>query len=296
MVAKKRRGLGTSLTTLLGDDVVIASSDAQNAGITEIALDKLQAGKYQPRSQWEMEKLTELAASIKEQGVISPIIVRPAADGLFEIIAGERRFRASKMAGKSTIPAIVRSLADKDALAVALIENMQRADLNAMEQALGVKKLIDEFDYTHEQAAQALGRSRSATTNLLRLLNLAEPVQQMLMDGKLEMGHARALLGVDGARQSQLAQEIVAKGLSVRETEKLAAQNKEGALTEKKKVKTKKRKDRDTLDFEEQISDALGAKVEIEYKKRQSGRIVVGFNNLDELNAIAERILALNNS
>ena len=182
--------------------------------VTEMDMSLLQAGKYQPRSQMEMETLEELSASIKEQGVISPIIVRPIGGGRYEIIAGERRFRASQLAGKTKIPAIVRELDDKTTLAVALIENMQREDLNVMEEAVGVKRLIDEFGFTHEEAAKAIGRSRPATSNLLRLLNLAEPVQKMVSDGRLEMGHARALLSLSGADQVLAATEIFRQGSS----------------------------------------------------------------------------------
>ena len=233
MVAKKqKRGLGRGLKSLLGDDVP-AVATAKDV-ITDIDIDKLVAGTYQPRSRMEMERLKELADSIREQGVINPIVVRPMKGGKYEIIAGERRFRASKLADRKTVPAIVRRVQDKDALAMALIENMQREDLNAMEEALGIKRLIDEFGYTHEQAAQAIGRSRPATSNLLRLLSLAKPVQRMLMDAKLEMGHARALLPLSGAEQIQLANQIVAKSLSVREAERLSEtqRRKDGATCE----------------------------------------------------------------
>ena len=229
---KKARGLGRGLSTLLGDDVPAvapasnpeANKDdeaAQANRIIELELSVLKAGKYQPRTLIEQEKLNELAESIKVQGVISPIIVRAIANGRYEIIAGERRYRASKIAGRKTIPAIIRTVDDKNALAMALIENMQREDLNAMEEALGVKRLIEEFGFTHEAAADAIGRSRSGTTNLLRLLNLTEPVQQMLIKGQIDMGHARALLALSGADQIQAANEVVARQLSVREAEKL---------------------------------------------------------------------------
>ena len=226
MTVRRKQGLGRGLDTLLGEDPVVAIPSGHADSVVEIELSRLKPGRYQPRTKWENEKLDELAASIREQGVISPIVVRPTDGGMFEIVAGERRFRASGRAGRKTIPAIVRTLEDKDALAMALIENMQRSDLNAMEEAQGVRRLIDEFGYTHEQAAKAIGKSRPATTNLLRLLNLADPVQRMLLDGEIEMGHARALLGLGAADQLELANKIVKSALSVRQAEKLVADQK----------------------------------------------------------------------
>ncbi len=287
MVAKKqRRGLGRGLTSLLGDDVpaVAANKDV----ISEIEIDKLVAGKYQPRSRMEMERLNELAASIREQGVISPIVVRPIKGGKFEIIAGERRFRASKIAQRKTVPAIVRRVQDKDALAMALIENMQREDLNAMEEALGIRRLIDEFGYTHEQAAQAIGRSRPATSNLLRLLSLAKPVQRLLMDDRIEMGHARALLPLTGAEQLELANEIIAKKLSVREAEKISERRKEEKT--KKPAKKVVKKSRDDKILEERLSEALGAPVRLVLGRKGRGQIVIDFADLDDLDAIVSKI------
>lgn len=287
MVAKKqRRGLGRGLTSLLGDDVpaVAANKDV----ISEIEIDKLVAGKYQPRSRMEMERLNELAASIREQGVISPIVVRPIKGGKFEIIAGERRFRASKIAQRKTVPAIVRRVQDKDALAMALIENMQREDLNAMEEALGIRRLIDEFGYTHEQAAQAIGRSRPATSNLLRLLSLAKPVQRLLMDDRIEMGHARALLPLTGAEQLELANEIIAKKLSVREAEKISERRKEKKT--KKPAKKVAKKSRDDKILEERLSEALGAPVRLVLGRKGRGQIVIDFADLDDLDAIVSKI------
>lgn len=287
MVAKKqRRGLGRGLTSLLGDDVpaVAANKDV----VSEIEIEKLVAGKYQPRSRMEMERLNELAASIREQGVISPIVVRPIKGGKFEIIAGERRFRASKIAQRKTVPAIVRRVQDKDALAMALIENMQREDLNAMEEALGIRRLIDEFGYTHEQAAQAIGRSRPATSNLLRLLSLAKPVQRLLMDDQIEMGHARALLPLTGAEQLELANEIIAKKLSVREAEKISERRKEEKT--KKPVKKVVKKSRDDKILEERLSEALGAPVRLVLGRKGRGQIVIDFADLDDLDAIVSKI------
>ena len=294
-VTKRPRGLGRGLSTLLGDDVakdasqpVAASPEKNESGIVELELNVLKAGKYQPRTLIEQEKLSELADSIKQQGVISPIIVRRSGNGRYEIIAGERRFRASKLAGKKTIPAIVRSVDDKDALAMALIENMQREDLNAMEEAQGVKRLIDEFGYTHEQAADAIGRSRSGTTNLLRLLNLMDPVQQMLVDGKLDMGHARALLTLSGAEQIQAANEIVAKELSVREAEKLVKEL--SAKPQAKQVKKAAKVNRDDQILEERLSESIGAPVHVVYGRRGKGRLVIDFANFDDLDSLIERL------
>jgi ParB family chromosome partitioning protein len=286
MTVRRKQGLGRGLDTLLGEDPVVAIPSGHADSVVEIELSRLKPGRYQPRTKWENEKLDELAASIREQGVISPIVVRPTDGGMFEIVAGERRFRASGRAGRKTIPAIVRTLEDKDALAMALIENMQRSDLNAMEEAQGVRRLIDEFGYTHEQAAKAIGKSRPATTNLLRLLNLADPVQRMLLDGEIEMGHARALLGLAAADQLELANKIVKSGLSVRQAEKLVADQKNPPKAPAKRRK----KDRDTVNFEERLSDAIGAPVKIEYGRGHAGRLVISFSDLDDLDAIAERI------
>jgi ParB family chromosome partitioning protein len=286
MTVRRKQGLGRGLDTLLGEDPVVAIPSGHADSVVEIELSRLKPGRYQPRTKWENEKLDELAASIREQGVISPIVVRPTDGGMFEIVAGERRFRASGRAGRKTIPAMVRTREDKDALAVALIENMQRSDLNAMEEAQGVRRLIDEFGYTHEQAAKAIGKSRPATTNLLRLLNLADPVQRMLLDGEIEMGHARALLGLAAADQLELANKIVKSALSVRQAEKLVADQK----TPPKAPAKRRKKDRDTVNFEERLSDAIGAPVKIEYGRGHAGRLVISFSDLDDLDAIAERI------
>ncbi len=295
--SKKQRGLGRGLSSLLGEDVsttnvVMPKDDVTQPGtevVTELELSSLKAGKYQPRTLIEQEKLNELADSIRVQGVISPIIVRAVAAGRYEIIAGERRFRASKIAGKKTIPAIVRTIDDKNALAMALIENMQREDLNAMEEAMGVKRLINEFGFTHEEAADAIGRSRSATTNLLRLLNLTEMVQQMLIQGDIEMGHARALLALDGAEQIQAANEIVAKQLSVREAEKLVQ-----CLSKKEKDAKKPKKEaklsRDDLILNERLSESIGAPVHVVYGKKGRGQVVIDFSDLDDLDAIIAKL------
>ena len=296
---KKARGLGRGLSTLLGDDVPAvapaskpeANKDdeaAQANRIIELELSVLKAGKYQPRTLIEQEKLNELAESIKVQGVISPIIVRAIANGRYEIIAGERRYRASKIAGRKTIPAIIRTVDDKNALAMALIENMQREDLNAMEEALGVKRLIEEFGFTHEAAADAIGRSRSGTTNLLRLLNLTEPVQQMLIKGQIDMGHARALLALSGADQIQAANEVVVRQLSVREAEKLVQE-----FTAKPKAKKEKKAalvSRDDQILNERLSESIGAPVHVVYGKKGRGQVVIDFADLDDLDAIISKL------
>ncbi len=302
MPAKKTSRLGRGLSALLGSEVpasiptpakakAAAQEDKKVDGpaVQEIEIGLLKAGKYQPRTLIEQEKLQELSESIRQQGVISPIIVRPAANGRYEIIAGERRFRASKLAGKKTVPAIIREVDDKNALAMALIENMQREDLNAVEEAMGVSRLIEEFGYTHEKAAEAIGRSRSATTNLLRLLNLTEAVKQMLADGKIDMGHARALLALSGAEQIQVANEIVAKDLSVRETEKLIAR-----LTDKKDGKdekpAKKEISADDRILEERLAESIGAPVHVVYGKKGRGKIVIDFADLDDLDALIAKL------
>lgn len=300
MAIKKTNRLGRGLSALLGAEVPAsiptpakasaaeAQREKQQTGpeVREIDIGQLKAGKYQPRTLMEQEKLQELSESIRQQGVISPIIVRPTAGGRYEIIAGERRYRASKLAGKKTVPAIVRDVDDKNALAMALIENMQREDLNAIEEALGVSRLIEEFGYTHEQAAEAIGRSRSATSNLLRLLNLTEVVKQMLSDGKIDMGHARALLVLSGADQIQVANEIVAKELSVRETERLIAR-----LSEKEAApQPKKEKSADDRILEERLADSIGAPVHVVYGKKGRGKIVIDFADLDDLDALIAKL------
>jgi len=226
MATKKLKGLGRGLEALLGpkDDATVGEGKAAAETPSQLALAQLQPGKYQPRTRMDEGALAELAESIKAQGLMQPILVRQVAPSKFEIIAGERRFRAARMAGLESVPVLVKDVPDEAAAAMALIENIQREDLNPLEEAQGVDRLIREFGLTHEQAAQAIGRSRSATSNLLRLLNLAKPVQDMLLAGDLEMGHARALLAVDGATQIQLAHQVVGKQLSVRDAERLVAQ------------------------------------------------------------------------
>ena len=303
MPTKRPKGLGLGLEALLGPSVPThpgTASDAIDEEPRSLPLDRLQAGRYQPRTHIDDAALAELAQSIRAQGVVQPVLVRPIAssDALprFEIIAGERRFRAARMAGLERIPVLVRDVSDEAAAAMALIENIQREDLNPLEEARGLKRLTDEFGMTHEAAARAVGRSRSSATNLLRLLHLAAPVQDLLMDGALEMGHARALLTLDGAQQILDANEIVARGLSVREAERLVARRasrREG--TDAAVSAAKRQKGRDVLRLEQQLADVLAAPVEVRYKGRGArsgarGEIAIGFASLDELNGLLTRL------
>jgi len=305
MVTKKPKGLGRGLEALLGPQAHAA--DAVESAPHTLRLDQLRPGRYQPRTRMDEGSLFELAESIKAQGIMQPILVRPLGAGLdgaapadghpglpvFEIIAGERRFRAAGLAGLDEVPVLVRDVPDQAAAAMALIENIQREDLNPLEEAQGVQRLIGEFGLTHDQAAQAIGRSRSATTNLLRLLQLAEPVQQMLMIGELDMGHARALLSLDRAHQITHATQIAARKLSVREAEKLVARAEAGAR-QKPAARGQGDKPRDLARLEEELSDQLTATVEIRVKKRskrgEQGEMAIHFASLDELNALIERL------
>ena len=291
MATKKPKGLGLGLEALLGPRVSDAAT-SDDAGLKSIKLDLLQSGKYQPRTRMDEGSLYELAESIKGQGVMQPILVRPLNGGRYEIIAGERRYRAARLAGLSTVPALVRPVADEAAAVMALIENIQREDLNPLEEAQGLQRLIDEFKLTHDQAAQAVGRSRSAASNLLRLLNLAAPVQQLLMAGDIDMGHARALLALPAAQQVMSAQTIVAKKLSVREAERLVARS--GAGRQATLLRAKKEKSRDLARLEEQLADALAAEVEIRVlhrtKRGERGEVAIAFGSLDELNGLLHKL------
>ena len=278
MTTNKKKGLGRGLEALLG-----ASEKPANNGVATLALTQLQAGKYQPRKNMVDASLQELSESIKEQGVMQPLLVRAIANGKYEIIAGERRFRAASLAGLKEVPVLIKQANDQATAAMALIENMQREDLNALEEANGLARLIEEFGYTHEKAAQAVGKSRSAVTNLLRLIQLAKPVQAMLMRGDIEMGHARALLPLDSAAQVSLAQKIMISGLSVRETEKAVTGL---ALKGKKPLKTKtsNHADPELKRLEGLFSDKFNLSVEIKAKKR-GGEIKIKFSQLDELDS-----------
>jgi ParB family chromosome partitioning protein len=281
---KRQKGLGRGLDNLFGEEPPALLASAPST----LPLARLRPGKYQPRTKMDPQSLAELADSIKAQGVMQPILVRPVDDGDYEIIAGERRFRAAKMAGLDEVPVLVRPVADTVALAMALVENIQREDLNPLEEAHGVQRLIREFDFTHEQAAQAIGRSRSATSNLLRLLNLAAPVQDLLLGGQIDMGHARALLAVDTATQVQLAHRIVARGLSVRETETAVAHH--GRPPGRANGNSGAGRSRDVVRLEEELSDALGATVKLATTARGSGRVVIEFASLDQLDGIVARL------
>jgi ParB family chromosome partitioning protein len=283
-VIKRPKGLGRGLDALLGGEPAAAPASVPQT----LPIARLRAGKYQPRTKMNPESLAELADSIRAQGVMQPILVRPVEGGLYEIIAGERRFRASQMAGLSEVPVLIKNVPDEAALAMALIENIQREDLNPLEEAQGVQRLIREFDFTHEQAAQAIGRSRSATSNLLRLLNLAQPVQEMLLGGQLDMGHARALLAVDAAQQVQLGHQVVLKGLSVREAETLVARRQRADAAGGKASVPKRSRDVERL--EEELADSLGAVVHLNADAKGRGKLVIQFSTLDQLDGIVARL------
>ena len=295
MVTKKPKGLGLGLEALLGPK---ASEAPAGTAPTTLRLSQLQAGRYQPRTRMDEGSLYELAESIKSQGVMQPVLVRPVPGPggapTYEIIAGERRVRAARLAGLDDVPVLVKDVPDESAAVMALIENMQREDLNPLEEAQGLQRLVSEFKLTHEQAAQAVGRSRSAASNLLRLLNLSAPVQQMLMAGDLDMGHARALLALDNALQIQSANQIVAKKLSVREAEKLVARAQSGNGRQSPLLRVKKDKPRDLVRLEEQLADRLAATVEIRVLRKtqrgEQGEIAIAFDSLDELNGLLDKL------
>jgi ParB family transcriptional regulator, chromosome partitioning protein len=278
----KPKGLGRGLDALLGGDSTTPPRDA----LTNLPVGRIRPGKYQPRTKMDQQALGELAASIRAQGLMQPLLVRPIDRDRYELIAGERRWRAAQMAGLEEVPVLVREVPDEAALALSLIENIQRENLNPMEEAAGVQRLIDEFRMTHEQAADAVGRSRTATTNLLRLLKLARPVQELVMEGALDMGHARALLALDPARQIESAHRIAAKGLSVRETEALVQSLVRGRPGAKRATKP----DRDLQRLEEEVSGSLGTTVEIRPAKKGSGKLLVHYSSLDHLEQILKRL------
>lgn len=293
MVTKKPKGLGRGLEALLGADAPgigqLAQGEVSQRQPSTLSVSKLQAGKYQPRTRMDEGALAELADSIRAQGIMQPILVRPVdvAKGRYEIIAGERRFRAAQLAGLTEVPVLVKDVADEHAAAMALIENIQREDLNPLEEAQGVKRLLDEFGLTHEQASQAIGRSRSATSNLLRLLNLASAVQTMLLAGDIDMGHARALLAVDTATQIQLANQIIAKRLSVRDAEQLVARTDKGASTKTLRAKAVSR---DVARLEETLSDQLGTKVTLKVTGKERGQLIVDFHGWEHCSSIIEKM------
>ena len=285
MAARKLGGLGRGLGAIYYDDATDISEKADQP-YEVVSIDLLQPGESQPRTQMSEEGLSELADSIRQQGIISPIVVRKTLAGKYEIIAGERRFRAAKLVGLLDVPVIIREVDDRQALAMALIENIQREDLNPLEEAVGIQRLIEECSYTHEQAAEAIGRSRTTATNLLRLLNLTDEVKAMLMEGALEMGHARALLALEAGEQILVAKEIVARGLSVRQTEELVKKHKDTQPARPKVVI----KTRDDLRLEETLAESLGAVVKLTANQKGKGRIVIEFANLDQLQGIVDKI------
>ena len=289
----KKRGLGKGLDALLStshaaskkrDDAEQSKVDAVETLLT-LDVDLLQPGKYQPRKDMSPEALEELAESIKAQGVIQPIVVRKISDDKYEIIAGERRWRAAQIAKLDKVPCIVKQVADEAAVAIALIENIQREDLNAMEEAIALNRLIEEFDLTHQQIADAVGKSRATVSNLLRLNGLNEPVKRLLEYGDIEMGHARALLALQGEEQTSVARLVVAKELTVRETERLVNKVLNPAKEAEKPVK-----DTDVARLESQLIERLGAKVSISHGSKGKGKIVINYQNLAELDGILAKI------
>ena len=302
-MSTKRKGLGKGLDALLSAGLGVtapapempinpAEGDSKleyrDGKLAHLPVELIQRGKYQPRRDMHTEALEELADSIKAQGVMQPIVVRPIGDGRYEIIAGERRWRATQIAGLDKIPAVIRDVPDEAAIAMALIENIQRENLNPIEEAVALKRLQDEFELTHAEVAQAVGKSRTTITNLLRLIALSEEVKTLLEHGDLEMGHARALLTLDGETQRAIARQIVAKGLSVRQTEALVRLHQEGQSTEK--MKPEVAVSADIRRLQDQLSDTLGAGVEIQHGAKGKGKLVISYNSLDELDGILGHI------
>lgn len=295
-MAKKPKGLGRGLDELLGEDLTVAAviGQTQDRSVNPVqnvlSVEVLQPGRYQPRGRMDEGALAELADSIRQHGVMQPILVRAVAQpGRYEIIAGERRFRAAQLAGLTEVPVLIREVSDEAAAVMALIENMQREDLNPLEEAQGIHRLIHDFGLTHEQAAQALGRSRSAVSNLLRLLQLAEPVQTMLLAGDIDMGHARALLALDAAGQLQIAQNIIARRLSVRDAEKAVR-----SLVERFELQPHRRpstaSQRDLSRLEEALSDHLGTSVQIRHGAKDKGQLQISFHGWEHLSGLLERL------
>ncbi|MCL1039825.1 ParB/RepB/Spo0J family partition protein [Shewanella corallii] len=293
----KKRGLGKGLDALLSTSHAaskkletqtqadVKPGSDENGELRQLDLDLLRPGKYQPRKDMSPEALEELAESIRVQGIIQPIVVRPVSATEFEIIAGERRWRASQLAGLDKVPCLIKDVPDESAVAIALIENIQREDLNAMEEAIALNRLIEEFELTHQQVAAAVGKSRTTVTNLLRLNSLNEPVKRMLENGDIDMGHARALLGIDGDQQTELARLVASKELTVRDTERLVNKTLNPAEVAEKTVK-----DPDVSRLETQLIERLGAKVSINHNQKGRGKVVINFQNLAELDGILSKI------
>ena len=288
MAAKKKRGLGRGLDALLGGAGAAMAEATTDTELRELAVDLLQPGKYQPRTDMHPESLEDLASSIRVQGVVQPIVVRELAEGgRYEIIAGERRWRAAQIAGLHEIPSLIRVVPDEAAIAMALIENIQRENLNPVEEANALARLIEEFEMTHQQAAEAVGRSRVAVSNLLRLLSLNDDVRLMLERGDLEMGHARALLALEGEQQSRGAREVSAKGYSVRETEQMVRRFSASAAGKSASDKTL---DPDIKRLQDELGEKLAAKVIFQHAAKGNGKLVIHYNSLDELDGILQRI------
>ncbi len=294
-MSSKKRHLGRGLDALLGAAAVSsaeappaeqAAAPSPDKTLKELAVDLIQRGKYQPRRDMEPESLQELANSIKAQGVMQPIIVRPISDKKYEIIAGERRWRATQLAGLDSIPVVVRNVSDEAAIAMALIENIQREDLNPIEEAVSLQRLQQEFELTQQEVADAVGKSRSTVTNLLRLMSLQEDVRRLVEHGDLEMGHARALLALDGGDQSHAAHQVVGKGLSVRQTEALVR----NLVENKDKPKSEKTLDPNIRSLQDDLSQKLGTKVQIQHSAKGKGKLVLAYNSLDELDGILGHI------
>lgn len=287
---RKKGGLGRGLDALLG-----ASAAARNDALPEPAsgemlrqlpIEQIQRGRYQPRQDLREDTLQELAESIRAQGLVQPVIVRPLDGGRYELIAGERRWRAAQLAGLHEVPAVIREVSDQAAIAMALIENIQRENLNPLEEAAALRRLIAEFDLTHQQAAEAVGRSRAAVTNLLRLLELAEDVQQLVRDRKLDMGHARALLPLPPPLQREAARQVLLRGLSARETEQLARRYQQDAIVPPRS----KPLDPNIRLLQDDLSERLGARVRLQHDTSGKGCLVIHYNNLDELDGIIARV------
>ncbi len=282
---QKKRGLGRGLSELLGEVAATPAAIDRPQDVQKLPIEFLQRGKYQPRKDIDPEKLKELSDSIAAQGIIQPIVVRKLGSEKYEIIAGERRWRAAQLAELSEVPVVIKDIDDRSVMAVALIENIQREDLNALEEAEALHRLLDEFELTHQQVAESIGKSRTTVTNLLRLLDLASEVKTMLSRGQLEMGHARALLGLEEAKQLEIANKAVKQNLSVRAVEKLVRE-----LHEDKQASIQKKVDPDTLRLQRELSEKIGAKVEINHQNGGKGKLIVTYASLEELEGIIKRI------
>ena len=297
-MSTKRRGLGRGLDALLGGAVTESGKTApsampgqegsQEGNLRQLPIDVLRRGKYQPRTNMHNEALEDLANSIRAQGIVQPIVVRPVSSSEYEIIAGERRWRAAQLAGLHEVPVLIKDVPDQAAIAMSLIENIQRENLNPMEEAVALKRLIDEFGLTHQLAAEAVGRSRAAVSNLLRLFDLNTDVKQLVERGELEMGHARALLGLQGGPQSEAARQVVRRGLSVRETEQLVRRLQ--SKSQKKQSVNKITQDPDIRSLQDELAERLGARVQFQHTGSGKGKCVIHYNNLDELEGILKHI------